>query len=944
LADDTTIKGFEKAGKAMGEHTKTTADLTKATEAQTAAMQPNIRALENFANTTAEAARQQETLGESISRQNRQLIDQARQVGSLQSQYASLTGGLSGFIGNMGRMISLGNVYTQLLDEMRTGQKAFTASLSASTKELGSATENADKVLWAYRNTMADARNIAARLGIDYEELKGISGSLVNQFTSQLIATGRTTEATMELQKNVVHLSRFMGTDYAETIGMVDNRLQGSTKTLGEVQDELIAVAREADKWTGALQNMGDRAMKTGNVTRKQFWEVLKGIKQEFQGGMYAAEGFAKSTRLLMTAAKESGLTPEESKAMAGGFGRIIKQMGSFNSIFGAKTAQYFGSLLSDLSQIQDDALRKRFEPYAKRFMETGQLNVLDLRALVSTSQGSAEGIHHLSRIIRESGVSRDVIRSIFAETLGPHQQHLADKITDFVRSGQSEKAFKAISTSDKKSQKTRKDQLDVFKAKFDDLIKAGHSTASVQHSIAKKAYELQQEIYGWLQRSPLLMAAAIMGAKALGGLLGMAGRGIATRLGTRLAMGGGRFAGVGSRMAAWGRGPMMMHPTGAMPAPLTAAPGAVAGATGTSFLGTSVTGGALLGGGAKGLAMGAGALTAAAVGGIAAGRYIDKNLGPILVDSTSRAFQAAVGKDRTISGAISTYMALPREMIEQMVRIRGVFTKQQGRAIRQREQMIKNGRANWGKLSSSQKDIIRGLERQQEQAKRWQNKMTLNNKERLQYDKEFKAAQVKDMTRAVEKGMAWEKIMGMEGPARGREAVAQFVTQAGGRLKRGTGAALTSFLKTPQGQKLLQMSGMSAEQFRGAAIKQVARQKFFEGEDPMKATGKMQAYYLGELQKWTRGAEGKAASPEMMSEALDYIRKLKEADVQRRMGGLDIRVQGEGGEPEQSTVGFDSADNMTVSGKTKIKMNVRSLARQVNEINNRGKPRPATG
>ena len=74
------------------------------------------------------------------------------------------------------------------------------------------------------------------------------------------------------------------------------------------------------------------------------------------------------------------------------------------------------------------------------------------------------------------------------------------------------------------------------------------------------------------------------------------------------------------------------------------------------------------------------------------------------------------------------------------------------------------------------------------------------------------------------------------------------------------------------------------------------------------------------------------------------WIAKLKEAQEKSRMQGIKVQVSGEGGEAEEGTVKIDSADKVTVTGKTSVKFDLKPIATRTQTINTRNKPKGATG
>ncbi len=939
MADETTPPGGTAGKEAVTTAKELEEGLTSADKAQkelTASVRPAVGTLRSWNLETDEAIRKQQTLAQTIKDETQAIIAQARQVGSLQSQFRSLSGAIQSNLTAIQQHVSICGVYNKLLDEMRTGQKAFTASLMASTANIGQATAEADKIMYAYRDAMASARVMAGKLGVDYRELQGVTKTLTQEFASQIAATGRHTQALEGLRDEVVYFSKFMRVDYAQTIEHVRTRMMSSNMTLKQTRREMRAVAFQADLWTRSIQKMGREAGITGKLTRKHFYEALKSIREEFKGGLFDEKLFAAATRKILEHARRARLTPDEARQTVSIFGRAARQMQDFGTIFGARAAQTVGAMMQDLSQIKDEALRARLKPYEAVFKE-GRASILDLQAVLGATRGTELQFDIMIKTLQNlPPVMRRVVLGHWA---GPGKQFLADTLLRAFEANKFDEMRELMGIGTKKSTDERAKQLDVFEASYKELIAQGHSTGSITHLAAKTTYEWQQKVWAWLEKYPALMAAILGGTQLVSGLAGGLIQGLIAR---KLLLAGVTTA-----------------------------------ATTTATTAATTTAGGLLGKGmvlarlmsAVGPILQVALPAAAAAGGYYLGTKIDKWMGG-MANLTAQQ-QALAGKDLYYSGFIASDMLSSKigravgdtvvgifspqfaltnkfneagwkDIVENTVRVRGVLTENHKKLYAQNQKRIAFAKANWGKLNDAQKEQIRKLETQNGHLKRFIDKRTMSTAQKKSYDRALQGRQTKDILDAFARG----GIITGETPAeRARSMAQQVVSMAGRRVVTyDPQAALQRALADPRTQAALAQAGVTRQQFQSQFMLEVARRRFtqFHFEKPeerRRAT-------IAEIQKWMKGPQARMASPEMMRAITSYLEQLRQQRGAEGGQRISLNVSGDeaAGAAPDVAVGADGTVKIPLTTKTTAMFRIHNFARGVARVNARNAPTGATG
>ena len=169
MADDVFDDGPPKRyAKAVNKSADAMDSLKKAKEEVADVAAPDLSALRNF----EQMASAQETLGQQIKRSTKEIIDQAKQIGSLSSQIDNVTGAVKGFGQDLQRTASITHQYTLAMKEFKQGTEAYTQSLSLSTAKLGQASAETTKFMKATQHAYNEAYNVAKIYGIEVDEVR----------------------------------------------------------------------------------------------------------------------------------------------------------------------------------------------------------------------------------------------------------------------------------------------------------------------------------------------------------------------------------------------------------------------------------------------------------------------------------------------------------------------------------------------------------------------------------------------------------------------------------------------------------------------------------------------------------------------------------------------------------------------------------------------------
>jgi len=905
MADDDTTK----------KTTEGTEDLAKATQKQADAMKqmtqstrPATKALNSWNLETDAAIGNQERLADVIRQETDEIKKQVKEMGSLNMQVKDISGSIQGFMGNLKRHMSVSHQYNRLLKQMREGQKDYTASLQLSTSELGKASAQSQKHIDALNDAYIEARMRAAEYGLEAQEVEAHTRELHGAFGAQLQAMGNVGVELKKLQKSTFAFSRFMGIDYSESVRHIDDRLMHSTKTLEEVRQETLLVAKSADTYANNLKKLGKRALQTGNITKQGFLKIIQEIGSEFKSGKFAAEGFAKSTALFLEVGKKHGMTPEEAKQMATGFGKVISQMGSAQSIFGIKTAQVFGNMLTNIGQIQDENLRKRLGYYAKRQEEQGALNILDLRGIAAAVKGSSEGINMLLGSLEKLNLPENALRAIVGEMVGPEQQHLADLLVEQIRSGELRKGFEKESLAhSKKGGEEAELQTAIWEKDLYTMVKEGATATDQRYKAIRAIEEFKGKMLAWLDKYWIFIVAA-QSAQTISSLFGR----------------GGMLSGLLGR---GGAGAASTAATGAAGAGRMALAGKALGVAGAAYTGWNV-----------------GKWLNTKVGEDIASGQFSHHMG----EQAQGNLTALMGKDRTLANFLSMKLMEGgggsaegftvnkegwEDLKENTVRIRGAVTEAHKQTYKQRQKQINDAKRDWKKLDKNQRKQIEKAEEQNKQLKRFIEKGSMSDAEKKAYDKEQTKLLSKDFIENANKLKKEET-----GKDFTKEGFQNYIEDFVGMTGRVTGpaniqVAVDALMKSKEGMRIVKKAKKGKAVESEADVRKILAQAILKRRagglwtptSKQTKTEKMEEAQniYGKIQK------GKIVDPYTLRAAAEWQEKIRQQSSEKALK-LDIGTVDTGAAKEVvAKVGADNsieatfpATRLKIRGKDSVKVN----------------------
>jgi len=700
----------------------------------------------------ADVEKKFESLDDVLREQIDSIKKAAAQVGSLQSQFHDAGGALTSFLGKLKQTISVTNVYNRMMEEMRQGQKAFAASAYATTDAIGTAGKQSQRFVDAVHDAYANARDVAAEYGLEVEKVRQVSTDLMDRFKGQLAAQADMSGSLSTLTKDTIKWANFMGVDAAHAAEFLENRMRFSNKTIGEAQREMLGVARQADMLTQSLNKLGDRFMKTGRISRQEFIGIIKNMQGEFQHGVMDAEAYSAAVVKSIEGAAKAGMTSSEQAAVAGGFGRLMSSLQKVDNVFAMRMASNIDAMEGRLDQITNQQTRKRVEAVLER--TKGEADITRWRELVGAMRGDSQASRMiLDDLVKATNGNYGQLTAYMQNVAGM-EPYMAGTLTELIATHKLQDSMAKVTPKTKEEEEQHREQLDVFKTKFDDLMKAGYTPQSLQYQMAKKMYEVQQKLYKLLENNPILLMGILAGVQLVAARLLFGGGGAGGGLLSKI-FGGGAAAAPALAPAAGAMAPAIGAPAAAV------APTAAKVGFGSRILGA---GGALLGGVktvAGGLLLGkvitdaiTGAFSAkttqgAILGGISGitgvtfGRQIDKSVGKWMGLGETAKRPELGGKDSSISGALSRNelfgavadvgaqwaqglgnifgfdVGLGKGAYTGPIsRVRGMATPETEKESKLLTASIEKARKNWDKLSPVQRDYIEKQEKYNEQLK----------------------------------------------------------------------------------------------------------------------------------------------------------------------------------------------------------------------------------
>ncbi|KKN24305.1 hypothetical protein LCGC14_0896130, partial [marine sediment metagenome] len=501
-------------------------------------------------------------------------------------------------------------LFARGIDAMRKGQTAYASSMVATTGDISKAMDQSQKYVTAVHDSYRSAHKMSGEYRVETKALQKAVDDLNDRFQTQIAVSGGMTNSIESMRKEALIMSKYLGTSMADVMDGWHERMQQSNLTLEESRKEMVRVAYQADKYAKEIGKLGDAYLKTGNIGKKEFAQMVRDVGKQFRTGTVQLDGYANALRGLLTETKKMGLSANEQRVAQEGMAKTVKSMFTMDSdlaIFGLKAAQQVREMWDDpkwLAQ-QDEQVQKRLKMVKKNFADepvfVQQRAIMDV--MRGSSAGSAMGMRMMANMSNLT-LNRELIAK---QTDG--NILTADAIARQIQSG--EAADKMEQTATKETKAQRDQQTSVWKKSIEDLVKASMTPKGRRYKMYAAVHKIQKEIE-FIAKSTIWGAAATQGASLGKELLMM-----------RMMRGGGGPAAKGGGLVArlFGGGAAVAAPAAATTAGTTVA--TTAGTTVATTAGTTAAGG---------VAAGMAGMTAAVVGaglvGLAVGTLIDHGVG----------------------------------------------------------------------------------------------------------------------------------------------------------------------------------------------------------------------------------------------------------------------------------------------------------------------------
>lgn len=703
-------------------------DTQKAIDAQTKSIQANTKAYENFGRTRSRFEQQERTFLQQINESNRAFEEQIRTVGKLKYTYGELFGAMGRISQTMSRFAPLSRTYNMMLDQMRSGQESFTKSLLLSSDTLSTASTTSQKYINTMETSFRNARKLAGEFRIDAEAMRTATKELVGSFSSQIGATKDMESTTTSLQRSMVIYSRYLGTSMQDVTKAWQERMESTNMTLKETQSEMALVGREIDNYIKNLKKLGNRVLQTANIGKREFLAMIQETGQAFRTGIFDASAYAKVLAKIIPESKKALMTKTEIKDMQKALGSFLSEASKFQGqagVYGVMAVdKLIDKAMTNVGGIQEVALRKRIEANMKRLEALPRGGVEQRQMMMDLARGSATFTSMVADAFKDRGGGGSAKRAQLQQfTQG--NMLLADQLRDAIDKGEIQKQLVAGGKANVQQGKKQQKDAAKWQMTIDKMVKAGATATDQRYKTIAAIEKMRQDITAWLEKYWYVMLAmqalpALIrglgalrtfgaGGRALGGAAGGVGRsagGIGTAgRGIGRSRPSAQYRMAARRTGGWNTATR----TGRLPA-------SVAGNFGKRPGLLSRASGALRTG-ARGLAtagsVGLGALGVyhAFKGGYAIGSALDQYIGGKISNPDVR---AAMGKDKTLSGAVGTLALGSRA--KEFVRIRQNEYNLKRTQLKQLDQNIHSLRKYEASLSDAQRKQLYAMEEQRKQ------------------------------------------------------------------------------------------------------------------------------------------------------------------------------------------------------------------------------------
>lgn len=734
MPDNTGLKGMSSPQADLEDESKALSQVTRETGAHTRAMQQNSRALQDNSQAWGRLRKEQETYMDRLKTMKDNFLQTTNGMAGTQQA-------LGNFTNKMKQGTTVTSVYARKLDAMRKGQTAFAGTMVATTGDISKAMDQSQKYVTAVHDSYQEAHKMSGKYRVETAALRKAMDDLNERFATQIAVSGDMKGAITGMTEQALLMSKYLGTSMQDVMDSWQERLQQSTLSLEESKEEMIRVTYQADKYAKSVEALGKAYLKTGNIGKKEFVQMVRDIGKQFRHGTVEIDGYAAALTKLLTKSKEMGMSANEQRGIAEGLGKLSKSMfteGGEMSFFGMKAA----GKMRERMEAGDGWLEQQSAPLQKRIkrgMEAtkGESALVKDRMLMSivasSNAGNAMGMQMMQEMMKDKSLNREMMAK--AADVGLFQ---AEALRESIQSGEAEETFKKAAEEDEKG---KKEQTKIWQKSLEEISKAALTPKNTEYKMVAGIHKIQKTMEFWMKASlagSLLTQGGFMGANMAGNLArgtGLFGGGAGKLgLGARLAGGAGKL-GLGSLFTGGGSavGGAAVPGSAGFIGPV--APAAAGGAGATAAGMTAIAGGTV----------------AAFLGGVAIGTAADYGAGKV-IDSFSSAREKKIaklsGEENTFSswlsrgstGKVGTGVASMlggdkfdekgwKMLKDERVLLEGQEFKNRKDLIKSLEEVVKNMTAREKDLTIVEREKLRLAKEQLAQAKKSIKKRTDSEK-----------------------------------------------------------------------------------------------------------------------------------------------------------------------------------------------------------------------
>jgi len=531
-------KAAKSAEKATDDFTTAQTEAYKETRQLSNAMAPAIENYQNFDRASKEATKSVHSLSDALKEQKEKFREFAQQNLTVNKMISDAGQATRNFAGDLLKLIGVGAQYNRLLKELRAGQELHSKAMLTTSASIGKASANLQKYVDTVNSANRYQATLIRQLHISKEEAEAAQKAVLSNFATQIGAYKDMQGTTKGLMKDTVVLAKVFGTDTATAADFMRNRLESSNKTLKETQKETFLVAGALDTYTQKLKDMGERALKTGNIMKEDFLKIIRQANDTFETGALDVGAYAKALVPLLTRMKAAGFTTKEMRVTSQGMAKMMEDLssGKLKSLFSVQAAQEIVANMSRFSESTQVRLRSAMKSI--QGMKIGMESPQALSMLLDAAKGDSKLMQMVLQKMQEGVGKGAVSLEMVAEYTGGNR-FLASKMLESV--GKGGEFYESINESSEKTGDAAKESTN-WQKKLTDMVSKGQKPTDLKYKIALKTYETIESIKNWLKytlKGLLVGILAAVGRMALsrgGGIMdllggGRRGRGRAGRL-----------------------------------------------------------------------------------------------------------------------------------------------------------------------------------------------------------------------------------------------------------------------------------------------------------------------------------------------------------------------------------------------------------------------------